>query len=780
MSQAVSQPKQPKPKGTCSHCLETGKLHSGGLLHLHGPRATRCVGSNRPSLEHGGGTIIQTRDIGGEDDLTPRGDSHVAPSGVSNVANGEQLAHPPYRGPMLKHICRGARPACARALASVLRDICVNPSSIESWSALLNFAPAILGQPPRAGKRRNMTTVIKARVEGWTKGSEMADAKLDSSTGARRQRSQEEKMLAAIGSKLEDGNIRAAIRILCDGGNLAIPDGDNLALLKEKHPANADPDALTRLPDPSVIGAWQVSVDEVLEAVRTFPNGSAGGPDGFRPVHLLELVGSGEEARPLAEALTDFTNLLLRGECPPSVRPTLFGGNLIALNKETGGLRPIAIGYVWRRLAAKCANKHAVSKLSSFFAPVQLGIAVPGGCEAAVHATRRFIGSMGPDQVLVKLDFTNAFNSLRRDVMLKAVRETIPELYPFALQAYSAPSILRFGHLLLQSETGPQQGNPLGPLLFSLPLQPMLQALESELKIGFIDDITLGGEAWRVAHDIEVVAELETTMGLVLNQSKCEIYSPDSSRSQTAPFLNYTQVKAAELELLGAPLFRGEALNAALEEQCTVHRRSMIRLQKLPSQSALIRMRSSFGVPHLGYLLRCSPCTGHHLLETFDELQRAGLEAITNCSLNETQWLQASLPVRDGGLGVRRAASLASSAYLASAAATLDLQTALLTGPSGEAPSPDKYWEQIMELRENSMPDPANPYPSKQSAWDRPLIERDKAEICLLQGDDLVGSARLDAVASPHSADWLSAMPIAACGLVLDNKAGVAIVLRLI
>ncbi|PGH37799.1 MAG: hypothetical protein CRN43_19015, partial [Candidatus Nephrothrix sp. EaCA] len=110
---------------------------------------------------------------------------------------------------------------------------------------------------------------------------------------------------------------------------------------------------------------------------------------------------------------------------------------------------------------------------------MQLGIAVPGGCEAAVHATRRFIRSMRPDQVLVKLDFTNAFNSLRRDIMLSAVYKTIPEIYPFALQAYSAPSVLRFGHLLLTSEMGPQQGDPLGPLLFSLPLQPVLQTLTS-------------------------------------------------------------------------------------------------------------------------------------------------------------------------------------------------------------------------------------------------------------------------------------------------------------
>jgi len=34
----------------------------------------------------------------------------------------------------------------------------------------------------------------------------------------------------------------------------------------------------------------------------------------------------------------------------------------------------------------------------------------------------------------------------------------------------------------------------------------------------------------------------------------------------------------------------------------------------------------------------------------------------------------------------------------------------------------------------------------------------------------MIGSATLDAVASPHSADWLSSMPIAACGLVLDDE----------
>src|SRR6218665_3744621 len=47
-------------------------------------------------------------------------------------------------------------------------------------------------------------------------------------------------------------------------------------------------------------------------------------------------------------------------------------------------------------------------------------------------------------------------------------------------------------------------------------------------------------------------------------------------------------------------------------------------------------------------------------------------------------------------------------------------------------------------------------------------------------GTDLVSRARLDAAAGLHSADWLMGMPIASCGLALDNEAvRVAVGLRL-
>ena len=52
------------------------------------------------------------------------------------------------------------------------------------------------------------------------------------------------------------------------------------------------------------------------------------------------------------------------------------------------------------------------------------------------------------------------------------------------------------------SEEGPQQGDPLGPLLSSLTIHPLLMSLKSELRIGFLDDVTLGGPEDVVSEDL--------------------------------------------------------------------------------------------------------------------------------------------------------------------------------------------------------------------------------------------------------------------------------------
>ena len=52
---------------------------------------------------------------------------------------------------------------------------------------------------------------------------------------------------------------------------------------------------------------------------------------------------------------------------------------------------------------------------------------MPRGVEAVVHAIRAFVSDLQPTEVLVKLDFQNAFNSVRRDTILEVAAFQIPE-----------------------------------------------------------------------------------------------------------------------------------------------------------------------------------------------------------------------------------------------------------------------------------------------------------------------------------------------------------------
>ena len=65
-----------------------------------------------------------------------------------------------------------------------------------------------------------------------------------------------------------------------------------------------------------------------------------------------------------------------------------------------------------------------------------------------------------------------------------------------------------------------------------------------------------------------------------------------------------------------------------------------------------------------------SPCSKSPQLRPFDYLLRSLLGEIANISImdDDRAWMQASLPVGSGGLGVRSATQLAPSAFLASAA----------------------------------------------------------------------------------------------------------------
>ena len=105
--------------------------------------------------------------------------------------------------------------------------------------------------------------------------------------------------------------------------------------------------------------------------------------------------------------------------------------------------------------------------MGTILAPHQLGYGTKNGAEAAVHAARLFLQGMVDDQVMLKLDFKNAFNCIRRDKMLKAVEDLAPIILPFVASAYCSTTSLFWGEKVLDSAEGVQQGDPLGPVVLS-------------------------------------------------------------------------------------------------------------------------------------------------------------------------------------------------------------------------------------------------------------------------------------------------------------------------
>lgn len=176
-------------------------------------------------------------------------------------------------------------------------------------------------------------------------------------------------------------------------------------------------------------------------------------------------------------------------------------------------------GKVYRRLAAKICCKKNMEKLKQYFQPVQLGFGSRGGCEAAVHALRTFVHEQGGDVVL-KVDIKNAFNSVDRATLLTQIKNKILDCYPYLWQCYSQNSKLVYKNNLIFSQVGCQQGDPLGPAIFSLAIHPIITNLKSKLNMWYLDDGTFGGDVETVLDDFLFLKEKFNEIGLQINSNK--------------------------------------------------------------------------------------------------------------------------------------------------------------------------------------------------------------------------------------------------------------------
>ncbi len=105
-----------------------------------------------------------------------------------------------------------------------------------------------------------------------------------------------------------------------------------------------------------------------MQALRRFPRGTACGISGLHVAHLLEATTTTlpQVNSAAISTITGVVGLLIQGKLPPALAPALTLSPLTALLKKDGGLRPIAIGDIWRRLASQVAVAHCRGEASDY------------------------------------------------------------------------------------------------------------------------------------------------------------------------------------------------------------------------------------------------------------------------------------------------------------------------------------------------------------------------------------------------------------------------------
>ena len=140
-------------------------------------------------------------------------------------------------------------------------------------------------------------------------------------------------MATRVSSKLEEGDFRGAVRLVCSEDSIAPQDDSTFEALKQKHPCSYLGTTITLLSEDLDSVGIMVSETEIVQAIKSFPNSSAGGPDELQPRHLKDIIhpsaGGGSQA--LLIAMTAFIKNTSFCSC------IFLWGQFDGINKEVWG-----------------------------------------------------------------------------------------------------------------------------------------------------------------------------------------------------------------------------------------------------------------------------------------------------------------------------------------------------------------------------------------------------------------------------------------------------------
>ena len=431
----------------------------------------------------------------------------------------------------------------------------------------------------------------------------------------------------------------------------------------------------------------------------------------------------GMDARHASSGYSLSAHIVNDNALPATVRGLLTTSFVVSLEKPEGdGRRPIAIGDMFVRLAARFALHQVQQAARRAMQPHQFGAGQADGCTQIVQSIQHLLSAPCPATdaspprplACLRIDIKNAFNAIDRAPVLRAVYSN-PELaccWRTVAFGYDQPSMLLMpcgaavpdDEAVIESQMGVRQGDPLAAMLFSLAMHPVYAEAARMSRGGcyaYIDDSNILGtveECWRVWTRLP---DLLSSLALSVNITKCDLTcfqldraTADADRTALCAFrqANFT-INERSVRLLGCVVGADDSCiaEALRTDPYTSARRESLRSGACPECTGephgcccvISTGRSSLTASaqcHLRRRWRMLPPTmqASWRSPTLSWASRALMATATTLRWHE--------PLAMGGMGLTSAVTLAPAAYIAGAEVAMRLSPAFASVWSGHEP----------------------------------------------------------------------------------------------
>ena len=221
---------------------------------------------------------------------------------------------------------------------------------------------------------------------------------------------------------------------------------------------------------------------------------------------------------------------------------------------------------------------------------------------------------MEHDFGVLKVDMTNAINLVSRQAILSECAKHFPELLPWVSWCYGQHPLLWHSLGCLSSESGVQQGDPLGPMLFSLVLNILVMKTARDSACSnipfhawYLDDEAVAGPRSFLCRILTLLQEEGPALGIIINLPKCEVFS----RHGLDMFpLKIKKSDKPNIEILGIAIGDQDLCSSFISKK---HSKAKIQLSQLEEvgvidpQVALILLHLCGSICKLIHLARATP-----------------------------------------------------------------------------------------------------------------------------------------------------------------------------